>query len=177
MQPNRYLLQTLISIQTTEYQHHHHYSIPILLYHNKSSLYCHQREDRLLVLAFSYPDLSDTAISQFNVTNLQNHQQNLALVGQLCFSHNYQPVGYGPSTLPLRDPGATSCYLELLDKLQKTDIQDCWSFTCCFSGTLGSLSKCSQLKSFLQVFLWYIFFRTGSTSSTSLLSRQVYSLF
>ena len=28
--------------------------------------------------------------------------------------------------------GAPSCYLELLDKLQKHR-QDCWSFTCCFS--------------------------------------------
>ena len=24
-----------------------------------------------------------------------------------------------------------SCYLELLDKLQKMNMQDCWSFTCC----------------------------------------------
>ena len=31
----------------------------------------------------------------------------------------------------------------------KTDMQDCWSFTCCFSWTLGSSSKCGQLKSFL----------------------------
>ena len=44
--------------------------------------------------------------------------------------------------------GAPSCYLDLLDKLQKR-MQDCWSFTCCFSGTLGSSSKCGQLKSFL----------------------------
>ena len=29
--------------------------------------------------------------------------------------------------------GAPSCYLELLDKLKKMDMQDCWSFTCCFS--------------------------------------------
>ena len=29
--------------------------------------------------------------------------------------------------------GAPSCYLELLDKLQKLYIQDCWSFSCCFS--------------------------------------------
>ena len=26
-----------------------------------------------------------------------------------------------------------SCYLELLDKLQKTDMQDCWYFTCYLS--------------------------------------------
>ena len=41
------------------------------------------------------------------------------------------------------------CYLELLDKLQKLNIKDCWSFTCCISWTLGSSSYCSQLKSFL----------------------------
>ena len=35
----------------------------------------------------------------------------------------------------------------------KMDMQGCWSLTCCFSGTLGSLSKCGQLKSFLQVIL------------------------
>ena len=26
--------------------------------------------------------------------------------------------------------GTPSCYLELLDKLQKMDMQDCWSMTC-----------------------------------------------
>ena len=36
--------------------------------------------------------------------------------------------------------GAPSSYLEL---------QDCWSFTCCFSRTLGSSSNCGHLKSFL----------------------------
>ena len=30
----------------------------------------------------------------------------------------------------------------------------CWSFNHCLSWTLGSLSKYSQLKSFLQVLLW-----------------------
>ena len=29
--------------------------------------------------------------------------------------------------------GAPSCYLDLLDKLKKTDMQGCWSFTCCLS--------------------------------------------
>ena len=28
---------------------------------------------------------------------------------------------------------AHSCYLELLDKLKKMDMQDYWSFTCCLS--------------------------------------------
>ena len=45
--------------------------------------------------------------------------------------------------------GAPSCYLELLRQATKTDMQDCWSFTCCFSSTLGSSSKCGQLKSLL----------------------------
>ena len=35
----------------------------------------------------------------------------------------------------------------------KMNMQDYWSFTCCLCWTLGSLSKCSQLKSFLQVLL------------------------
>ena len=55
--------------------------------------------------------------------------------------------------------GTPSCYLELLEK------QICR--TCCFSWTLGSLLKCCQLKSFLQVLLWLMFFRTGQTGSTS----------
>ena len=41
----------------------------------------------------------------------------------------------------------TSCYLKLLSI--KGNIQDCCSFPCCLSGTLGSLPKCSQIKSFL----------------------------
>ena len=28
---------------------------------------------------------------------------------------------------------AASCYLELLDKLQKQELFDCWFFTCCLS--------------------------------------------
>ena len=39
--------------------------------------------------------------------------------------------------------------LGLLDKLQKMDMQDCWSFTLYLSWTLGASSKCSQLMSFL----------------------------
>ena len=35
--------------------------------------------------------------------------------------------------------------------LTKTDMHHCWSFTCCLFWTLGSSSKCSQLKSFLYV--------------------------
>ena len=31
----------------------------------------------------------------------------------------------------------------------KNQYAGCWSFTCCFSWTLGSSSKCGQLKSFL----------------------------
>ena len=71
--------------------------------------------------------------------------------------------------------GAPSCYLELLDKL--TNMHDCWFFTCCFSSTLGSSSKCGQLKSFLQLLFWQIFFGAGSTGSTFffvyLLFRQI----
>ena len=46
--------------------------------------------------------------------------------------------------------GANSYYLEMLDdEILKMDMQDCWSFICCLSQTLGSSVKCSQLKSFL----------------------------
>ena len=45
--------------------------------------------------------------------------------------------------------GASSWYLELLDKLQKMDLEDCRSFTYHLPWTLGSSSKCSQLTSFL----------------------------
>ena len=60
--------------------------------------------------------------------------------------------------------GAPNCYLDLLDLLQK------WicSFSCCFSWSLGSSSKCGQLKSFLQVLLWSMFLWTGWIGSTSL---------
>ena len=48
--------------------------------------------------------------------------------------------------------GAPSCYLELLDKLQKTEMQYCWSFICYLSWTLGSSSKYSQLESFYRCY-------------------------
>ena len=43
--------------------------------------------------------------------------------------------------------------LGIVGQATKMDIQDCWSFTCCFSWTLGSSWKCGQLKSFLDVFV------------------------
>ena len=58
--------------------------------------------------------------------------------------------------------GASSCYLELLDKLQKP---------------IEPFPHYNQLKYLLQVLLWYIFFWTGSTDSTSLFSKEVYPLF
>ena len=45
--------------------------------------------------------------------------------------------------------GGPSCYWELLDKLLKTDMQDCWPCTCCLSWTLDSSLKCNQFKLFL----------------------------
>ena len=51
--------------------------------------------------------------------------------------------------------GAPSWNLELLDSC-KSNMQDCWSFTCCLFWTLHLLSKCSQLKSFLYILFWYI---------------------
>ena len=55
--------------------------------------------------------------------------------------------------------------LGIVRKATKTNMQNCWSFTCCFSWALGSLLKCDQ-KFFLYVLLWQMFFRTGSTGST-----------
>ena len=61
--------------------------------------------------------------------------------------------------------------LGIVRQAAKTNMQDFWSFTCCFSQTSGSSVKCDQLKSFLWVLLWQLFFRTGSTGSTSFFSR------
>ena len=44
-----------------------------------------------------------------------------------------------------------SCYLEFLDKLQK---RICRTVDPSLGASLGSLLKCSQLKSFPQVLLW-----------------------
>ena len=63
--------------------------------------------------------------------------------------------------------GALSCYLEVIDKLQK---RICKTFNCCLSWTLGSSSNCSRLKSFLEVLLWQMLIWTDSAGSTSLLS-------
>ena len=49
--------------------------------------------------------------------------------------------------------GAPSCYLAIVRQTTKMNMHDCWSFTCCFSGPLGSSLKCGQLKSFLYVLL------------------------
>ena len=39
--------------------------------------------------------------------------------------------------------------LGIVRQSKKTNMQNCWSFTCCFSWTIGSSLKCGQLKSFL----------------------------
>ena len=41
------------------------------------------------------------------------------------------------------------CCHGIVRQATKTNMQDCWSFTCCFSWTLGSMAKCGHLKSFL----------------------------
>ena len=43
--------------------------------------------------------------------------------------------------------------LGIVRQATKTNMQDCWSFTCCFSQTLGSSSKCGQLKSSIGITL------------------------
>ena len=61
-----------MSIYSIEFWHHYYYSNALHLYHNKSSIYFHQGKDILLFIAFSDQDLSDTVLSQFHVTTIQN---------------------------------------------------------------------------------------------------------
>ena len=72
--------------------------------------------------------------------------------------------------------GVLSCYLKLLDKLQK---QICWTVGASFAGSLEPLAYHRNMASLslLQVLLWQMFFRAGSTCSTSFVSRKVYLLF
>ena len=55
-----------------------------------------------------------------------------------CMEYCLERLGWCPKLL-----------LGIVRQATKTNIQDCWSFTCCFFGTLGSSSKCGQLKFFL----------------------------
>ena len=52
-------------------------------------------------------------------------------------------------------------------------MQDCWSFTCCLSWTLGSSSKCSQLTFFLWVLLWQMFIWSGHTGIPGLWTQEL----
>ena len=67
--------------------------------------------------------------------------------------------------------GAPSCYLELLYKLQKR--------ICRTDGPslVASLETLAHRRKVASLSLWQMFFRTGSTGSTSFLSLKVYSLF
>ena len=69
--------------------------------------------------------------------------------------------------------GTPNCYLELLDKLQ---IRICRTVGSSLAASIESSLKYGQLRSFLQVLLWQIFFKTGLTGSTSFFSREVYLL-
>ena len=80
--------------------------------------------------------------------------------------------------IPLYLPEETqcSCYLELLDKLQK------WIFKTdgpSLAASLESLAHCWNVTSLsvLSVLFWWIFFRTGSPGSTSFFLWEVYFLF
>ena len=71
--------------------------------------------------------------------------------------------------------GASSCYLEMLDKQRK---RICRTVGPSLAASLEPLiHPRNQLKSFLQVLLWQTFIWTGSTGSTSLFLREVHSLF
>ena len=65
----------------------------------------------------------------------------------LCFCINL-PYGHAWNTVVMSGLvlliATWNCWISY-----KTNMQDCWSFTCCISWTLDSSSKCSQLKSFL----------------------------
>ena len=72
--------------------------------------------------------------------------------------------------------GAPSCYLELLDKLQK---RICTTVGPTLAASLQPLAHHQNVASvsLLWVLLWLMFFRTGSTGSTSFFSREVCLLF
>ena len=70
--------------------------------------------------------------------------------------------------------GASSCYLEMLDKLQK---RICRTVGPSLAGSLEPLAHHHNV-SILSLFFRYYFGRcTGSTGSTSIFSKEVYSLF
>ena len=83
---------------------------------------------------------------------LEHHLWSFFLLRLLCISINlpYAHVwntvvtsGWCPQLLP-----------GTVRQTTKTDMQDCWSFTCCFSWTLGSSLKCGHVKSSLLLWLW-----------------------
>ena len=55
------------------------------------------------------------------------------------------------------------------------NMKDDLSFTCCLPWTFVASSKCSQLKSFLEVLLWQMFIWTGSPLSYSWGRSNCYS--
>ena len=67
--------------------------------------------------------------------------------------------------------GAPSCYLELLDKLQKRICRTVGP------SLVASLETLAHRRNVASLSLWQMFFRTGSTGSTSFLSWKIYSLF
>ena len=67
--------------------------------------------------------------------------------------------------------GAPSCYLELLYKLQKRICRTVGP------SLVASLETLAHRRNVASLSLWQMFFRTGSTGSTSFLSWKIYSLF
>ena len=73
--------------------------------------------------------------------------------------------------------GILSCYLELLDKLQK---RICRTIGPSLATSLEPLAHHRNMASFslfYRDYFWQMFFRTGSTGSTSFFSGEVHSLF
>ena len=75
--------------------------------------------------------------------------------------------------------GAPSCYLDLLDKLQKRICRIVGPSLAASLEPFGHRRNVASLSLFYRYYLFYrqMFFRTGSTGSTSFFLKEVYSLF
>ena len=73
--------------------------------------------------------------------------------------------------------GAPSCYLDLLDKLQKRICRIVGPSLAASLEPLAHRRNVASLNLFYGHYFGLMFFRTGSTGSTSFFSREVYLLF
>ena len=73
--------------------------------------------------------------------------------------------------------GAPSCYLELLDNLQKWTCRTVGPSLTAYLEPLAHCRNAAGLSLFYRHYFWYMFILTGSTVSSSVFSREVYSSF